>query len=830
MACMGFDVGYQTSTFAVPKAGGIEVLLNDYSRRQTPTMVAFGDKQRTLGEGAKSKAITSFKNTVTYFRNLIGRQYKHPEVQAELKRANSRHVEMPDGTVGFQVNHGGEDMTLSVKQILAAHLGHLKGCVDSALESKVVDAVLAVPVSFNDAQRHATLDACKIAGINCLRLLNETSAVALAYGIYKKDLPKDPEAPRRVVFVDFGHSALQLCCVDLWSDKLSVIATTHAPVGGRDFDLTLRDYMVNEFKTQTKEDISQSARPLLKIETECEKLKKQMSANKVKLPVNIECLYNDRDLHSSMDRETFEGLCADTIAQVRAAVEGFAQTLKAKDVVLEDIFSVEVVGGSARIPIVKQIIESVFGKEVSTTLNCDEAVARGCALMAAMESPTIHVRDYKVKDSTPFAISWDWTKEDGSTGTQELIKANSATGVTKVVTFPRKEDLVLSVRYSNPDTVNDSMKDIGTFSIQGVKPSFDGEMQDVKVSARLDNHGCFVVQDGTLVERLPPQEEAEAESPAEPASGDAMDTNDDKAASEASTPGPAAEPEAGTANKEAAKDKDVKEPQKKKPKTHRKIKLNVVSAKPYILDATSLNELVEAELQFKLQDQREKEKNDARNALEEYIYDMRDKISSIYEEFIKPDDSEAFRSTLTTMEDWLYEEGEDQPKKVYVEKLQGLQTTGNAVKGRASEHETRPAAVEAMQKYLVQVQKFLDEHAAGAEKYDHLSEEDVAKVKTELETQRSFLHEKMAEQGQLSKADEPALTTAAVKAAHATLERVSKPIMNKSKPKVEPPKEEPAPSAEGSDDKPAEDKAAPEATGEAEAAPEATAEPGMDLD
>eukprot|EP00730_Choanoeca_flexa_P017159 TRINITY_DN8224_c0_g1_i2.p1 TRINITY_DN8224_c0_g1~~TRINITY_DN8224_c0_g1_i2.p1 ORF type:complete len:831 (+),score=271.44 TRINITY_DN8224_c0_g1_i2:43-2535(+) len=830
MACMGFDIGYQTSTFAVPKAGGIEVLLNDYSRRQTPTMVAFGDKQRQLGEGAKSKAITSFKNTVTYFKNLIGRQYKHPEVQAELTRAHARHVEMPDGTVGFVVNHGGEEMTLSVKQIMAAHLAHLKSCVDVSLESKVVDTVVGVPVYFNDAQRHAMLDACKIAGLNCLRLMNETSAVALAYGIYKKDLPTDTDKPRRVVFFDFGHSALQLSCADLTKDKLSIVATASSAVGGRDFDLALRDYMVEEFKNKSKQDISKAARPLLKVEAECEKLKKQMSANTQKLPVNIECLYDDRDLHSSMDRETFETMCSDIIERVRGAVTAFAETLKAKDVDIADIFSVEVVGGSCRIPAIKRILQEVFGKEPSTTLNCDEAVARGCALMAAMESPTIHVRDYKVKDSTPFAVTWEWTSPEGSDGSQELIKANSPTGITKVATFQCRNDLTLTVRYSNPETVTDNMASIGSFVVQGVKPSFDDEKQDVKVSARLDNSGCFVVQEATLIERLP---QPEAEEPVTPAEGDeAMDTGADKQDGAKATE-PEAESEASATEKEEAKDdakdKDVKEPKSKKPKTHRKTKLTVVSQKPHVLDEKTLNELVEVELQFKLQDQREKEKNDARNALEEYIYDMRDKLTSIYEDFIKPADNDAFRSTLTTMEDWLYEDGEDQPKKVYVEKLQNLQTTGNAVKQRAAEHQSRPEAVEAFQKYIVQVQKFLTEHAAGDEKYDHISQDDIAKVQKELDTQSSFLNEKLAEQGKLSKADEPALTTAAVKAAHSTLERACRPIMNKPKPKAEPPKEEPV-TKEGEKAEGEEGSAGQDATPAEEQSKEEKPQEGMDLD
>jgi hypothetical protein len=307
-----------------------------------------------------------------------------------------------------------------------------------------------------------------------------------------------------------------------------------------------------------------------------------------------------------------------------------------------------------------------------------------------------------------------------------------------------------------------------------------------------------------------------------------MDTNEDESAAPSSAEDapatPAADADGEAPAEGAAADKESKEePKKKKAKTHKQVPLTVKTMKPYVLDAAALNVLVETELQFKVQDQQEKEKNDARNALEEYIYEMRDKISSVYEPYILPADADAYRSTLTAMEDWLYDEGEDETKTVYVDKLAQLRVTGDAAEKRRREHEARPAAEERFRKTAVRYRKFLEAHAAGSEDYAHISAEQVAKVEAELAKQEALVNQKAAEQAKLATNVDAVLTVAVLTAAAVSLDGVCKSIVETPKPKAEPPKEEPAAPAEGEG-----------AEGEAEQAQEegaaGDAEPAMDLD
>eukprot|EP00043_Microstomoeca_roanoka_P025140 m.7703 g.7703 ORF g.7703 m.7703 type:complete len:834 (-) comp5280_c0_seq1:41-2542(-) len=833
MACMGFDVGYQSCVAAVPKAGGIEVTLNDYSQRQTPSFVSFGGQMRALGESGKQKAVTSFKNTISYFKCLLGRQYNSPDVQAELAKSFYKHVPMPDGTVGVEVDHAGERIVLSMTQVMAMLLAHVHSCAEKDAQLKIDSCVVSVPVYFNDAQRHAMLEACKIANLDCLRLMNETTAVALGYGIYKQDLPAANEPPRRVVFVDFGHSCMQLSLCEFVKGKLTVLSTASCPVGGRDFDLAILNEMAKRFQEKTKLDFRTKPRCFIRMETECEKLKKMMSANATDIPMNVECLMDEKDFSTSMNRAEFEELCAPIFSQIQTTIHSFVQEFEKRDIKVSDLHSVEIVGGSSRVPLVKQMLSEAFGTQLHTTMNCDEAVARGCALMSAIMSPIYRVRDFKVEENAPYAINLHWPAANPGEpdNTSEIFLKNSSSSVTKLLTFYRKQDFEFTATYANADEVPDSPALIGSFRVEGVKPSFEDAAQKVKVEIQMDSNGCLIVPSATLLDKLPPAPEAEEA----PKTDNQMDTSEDKPEekSDAGTTSPgddkATKPEAPTENADAGK--AAENDKKKSKKTHKKVNLTVVTSKPCLKTDKEINELVEVQGKLTVQDLHEKEKNDARNALEEYIYDMRDKLGGIYEEFIAPDDGDAFRSKLTSMEDWLYEDGEDQPKTVYVEKLQDLRATGDGVKSRATDWELRPDAEKKLRHTIMLYRKFLDEQAAGDEKYNHLTEEDVKKVADQVNSTEQWLNAKVNEQNSLPKYSTPVLTVTDLENKAAEVERICKPVVNKPKPKVEPPKDEPKPAEpEQPQSTPQEGEASTEQPQQAEQTTDAPQDNVMDTD
>lgn len=282
-----------------------------------------------------------------------------------------------------------ETKSFTVEQITGTFLTKLKTIAETNLNSKVVDCVISVPCYMTDAERRALIDASQVAGLNCLKLMNETTAVALTYGLYHTNLPDVNEKPHIVAFVDMGHTHLQVSAVAFNKGKLRMLATTFDNnLGGRDFDRVLIEHFAQDFKQRYHVDAMSNVRARLRLRNECEKLKKLMSSNASPIPLNIECFMNDTDVSGKMKREDFEKLSESLLARVRRTLEELLHEAKLTP---KDIDLIEIVGGSTRIPAIKQIVHEVFAKEPSTTLNADEACARGCTIMCAILSPNFKV-------------------------------------------------------------------------------------------------------------------------------------------------------------------------------------------------------------------------------------------------------------------------------------------------------------------------------------------------------------------------------------------------------------------------------------------------------
>lgn len=811
MSVIGIDFGYQTTLIAAPRGGGIDVLLNDYSQRKTASMVCFGDKQREIGESAKAKAVMKTTTTITNFKHLIGRRFDDPSVQDELKRCKFQTCPSDDGGISIVTKFLGETRTLTVTQILGMLLTKIKKIAEEQLKNKVSDCVVAVPIFFNDRQRCAVLTAIKIADLNCLRLFNETTAVALSYGIYKLDLPTPTEKARRVVFADLGHSSLQLSCSEFCQGKLTVLATAYdLGVGGRSFDEVLLDKFCDEILAKYKKDVRKDPKALGKLELECEKLKQTMSSISTSVPLNIECLIDEIDVSGRVDRAEFELLSAGIFARIEDCCKNLIDQMKRLKVSVADVDAIEIVGGASRIPSVKKLFSTIFGKELSTTLNLDEATARGAALEAAIVSPVFRVRNFETKDKTPYAISLHWqaVAETGESSA-ELFDANGDSQMAKVLNFWRSGDFDLLATYADPSKVVGNESSIGTFSINGAKPEYDGAAPKIKVKLRLDDNGCLRLEEASML--LKPAPEPEVASPSispDSATGTeastAMDTTPDAAgatASDATVPEPA-KPEP------AAKTAKAEEPAAKKPKLNKTVALQIVEQKVYVPTAQQLLALVEAEGQMASNDKKETEKANAKNALEEYMYSIRDAVAGDLADYIPADVRESFSSKLATFEEWLYEEGDDCSKSEYNAKLSELQEIGSPAQYRFEEAAKRPLAADAFQKSVVMIRKFVDQCRAGDDQYSHIDAKDVDKVAADLEKKEKNFNEKMAAQNAQSLSLTPVWTAADINRERESLEKVSSPIMNKSKPKVVPPTPaptsttSPAPAASSTTDAP----------------------------
>nr|XP_010308330.1 PREDICTED: heat shock 70 kDa protein 4L isoform X4 [Balearica regulorum gibbericeps] len=672
---------------------------------------------------------------------------------------------MLNGSVGVKVRYLDEERLFAIEQITGMLLAKLKETSESALKKPVADCVISVPSFFTDAERRSVMAAAQIAGLNCLKLMNETTAVALAYGIYKQDLPALEEKPRNVVFVDMGHSAYQVSICAFNKGKLKVLATTFDPfIGGRNFDEALVDYFSEEFRTKYKLNVKDNPRALLRLYQECEKLKKLMSANASDLPLNIECFMNDLDVSSKMNRAQFEQLCAALLSRVEPPLRAAMDQAKLQR---EDIYSIEIVGGATRIPAVKEQISNFFCKEISTTLNADEAVARGCALQCAILSPAFKVREFSITDVVPYSVTLRWKSsyEEG-TGECEVFSKNHAAPFSKVITFHKKEPFDLEAYYTHPHEVPYPDSRIGRFTIQNVGPQHDGDNSKVKVKVRVNIHGLFSVANASIIEKQNTE-------------GDHNDTPMD---TESSSKNQGRDDELA-----ACGDKQDNPAQPKAKAKVKSIDLPIQASLYRQLGQDLINCYIENEGKMMMQDKLEKERNDAKNAVEEYVYDFRDKLCGVFEKFITEEDSNKLTLMLEDTENWLYEDGEDQPKQVYMDKLQELRKFGQPIQERYMEHEERPKVLNELGKKIQLLMKAVEAYKNKDEKYDHLDPAEMEKVEKYISEAMNWLNSKMNAQNKLSLTQDPVVKVAEILTKSKELDSFCNPIIYKPKPKIEPP-------------------------------------------
>lgn len=396
----GIDFGNMNCYLAVARNKGIDILINDYSLHATPSCVSFGNSARLMGFGARQQMNVHYKNTVINFKHLLGRNFTDPVVQLFKPFIPCEVIQLSNDQIGFKVMHLGEQRVFTPVQIMACLFTHLRQLFFRSTGAEVTECVLNIPYFYTEYQRLVLLKAGKVAGLN-FRLINDHAALAFNYGIYKgSDLPKSEEQPKLVAFIDCGHSGVQANIVAFNAGRAQILGAAHdLNVGGIYFDSLLRDYFTDLFKDKYRINVRQNPRAWLRLLDECEKLKKQMSANSQKIPFHIECFMNDVDVNGSMQRDQFEQLAEPLFKKLQDLLQ---QLINLAQVKIEDIADVELIGGSCRIPRIKQLVAEFFKKEPRTTMNLDDAVARGCALRCATFYPVYQMKEFVVID--PFDI------------------------------------------------------------------------------------------------------------------------------------------------------------------------------------------------------------------------------------------------------------------------------------------------------------------------------------------------------------------------------------------------------------------------------------------
>ena len=700
----------------------------------------------------------------------MGKRFDDPSVQHDIPAFPFQVVGGPNGECLVRVEYLEKSVDLTPEQIMAALLVDLRELAEKEQGTPVTEAVVSVPVYYTEAERYAMLTATQIAGLNCLRLLDETTATALAYGIYKTDLPDGD--PLNVVFVDVGHNSTQVCVVAVKKGQLAVLSNAwDRNLGGRDFDRVLFDHFAEEFDAKYKINVRGNPRTSYRLIRACERTKKVLTTNP-EAPINVESLTSDIDAHSMITREVFEEKAKPILDRLLVPVQ---RALQDAGLTADQVHNVEAVGGSTRLPSVLSLLTTFFGREPSRTLNAKETPARGCALQCAMLSPTFKVREFAVQDAFPYGVQFSWDK-DGETVASTVFDRGSHVPSAKMLTFYRSETFDLTAEYTpDSDIPPSEAKRIGKWTIGPFAVPEGSEKAKVKVKVVLNLNGIVAVDSVHAVE----EEEVVVAAAAPAAAGEGEDVPMADAA--------AAGTEGGDADKgEAASAKE--EPKKKVRTKKTAVPFTAATLEP---SATAVQKLYEFECEMALQSRVQEETADARNAVESYVYSLRNRLSDSLSKFITDDKREALVSALNAAEDWLYDEGEDQIKSVYVAKLAELQKLGEPVEGRAREAEGRPTAAAALRH---QCQTFLDAAKNGDARYAHLSAEELGQVAHEAESALAWLNEKEGVQAKAALYDDPVLLVKDIEKKGETVARVCVPILSKSPPP--PPKPAaPAPTA-----------------------------------
>lgn len=484
---IGIDLGTTYSCVAVYDGNNVEIIANEQGSFTTPSYVSFTDKERLIGEAAKNQAAMNPKNTIFDSKRLIGRRFDDPSVKKDIESWPFKVVEK-DGNPMIEVDYLGETRTFSPQEISSMVLTKMKEVAETKLGKKVSKAVITVPAYFNDNQRQATKDAGAIAGLNVLRIINEPTAAAIAYGLGSGKSDKE----RNVLIYDLGGGTFDVSLLNIQGGVFTVKATagdTH--LGGQDFDANLLEYFKKEFQRKTGKDLSDDARALRRLRTACERAKRTLS-NATQATVEIDSLYDGEDFSAQITRARFEDLNAKAFT---STLEPVQQVLKDSGIDRKDVNEIVLVGGSTRIPRIQKLLSDFFdGKKLEKSINPDEAVAYGAAVQAGIlsgKAASAETADLLLLDVVPLSLG---VAMEGNVFAPVVPRGQTVPTIKKR-TFTTVADNQTTVQfpvYQGERSNCDDNTLLGEFTLSPIPPMKAGEAQ-LEVVFEVDVNGILKV-------------------------------------------------------------------------------------------------------------------------------------------------------------------------------------------------------------------------------------------------------------------------------------------------------------------------------------------------
>jgi len=842
LAIIGIDLGTNYMKVGVVRPGrSFEIVLNEASKRKSETILSIFEGERQYGKNAFGMYTRKPKSTFMRLRDLIGRSADHPALRNLEKHGYLYDVVVGDDFDGFKLKfdpqtEGADRDLFRVEELIAMILQYAKRIAEDYSETNVKDAVITVPSYFGQFEREALLDAAEIAGLNVLTLVDENAAASLQHGVYKEF----PNTTSTYLVYNMGAASTQVAIVDFWgkpmkkAKNLTQLAVRSKAwdetLGGSEFDLRVAGYLADKFDEQNnlsgEQSIRHQERAMARLRKEAIKVKEVLSAN-LDMPISIQSLHKDIDLFTSMSRSTLEDMSSDLFERLTKPID---EALEKAGLEITDLDAVEIIGGSVRIPKVKEILSKYFKDESSEIelelgqhLNGDEAMALGAVFMGANLSKGFRVRNVGFTDITSFPVSIELGNIDADDSEEAwnkhalIFKNNNTLNARKVVSFQHdqeiscllidKENDVPLAQYDVRGVVEAASKyaHLGTPKVSlTFSLSLNGTAELVKAEAIIVENLTESVKneepEENATESTPPEKNAEENtSEDETPTGSSEETSSKDSESASAEKGDDKSEEASGEAEDETKTNDSSTASKTKKKksagptkkTHR-MKLKISRQDKGVPKGLSDGEKAEGRKLLEQWKKMEAEKElheQEKNSLESFVFSCRDKLRSNEDDVAavtSADIVEKLFEDLEEVEDWLYEEeGENAEISVYKAKKSELSKRINKIFNRIGEMVQLPLTVKAARELIVAVETQISNWTVER---PWVSEEEIGLLETQVRTFSTWLDENEEEQKALSPKDDPILTSSSIVNQLEKINFMVEQILKRKKPRPKKPK------------------------------------------